>query len=164
MLAERLRGQDCFKKEKRPATPVQSFGPATADRLRFKRTEIAQVIYRNTECRRPKARSNERPPANESYLSVGENRAPLILLSDRNPLSAKLATKRVGMHWIGKAPDHVIPHSRFLPRQLIRPVRQRARAAKLMHTVDHWTHCACRNTDQDSVWKIPADPHHAACH
>jgi hypothetical protein len=88
----------------------------------------------------------------------------LILFSDRDPLSTELATKRVGMYWIGKTPYHVIPDSRFLSWQLICSVSQRARAAKLVHAVDHRAHCARRNTDQDSVRKIPADPQHTACH
>jgi hypothetical protein len=99
--------------------------------------------------------------------SVGgnrEQRGALILFGDRDPLSTELATKRMGMHWIGKTPYHVIPHSRFLSWQLICSVSQRTHAAKLVHAVDHRTYCARRNTDQDSVWKIPADPQHTACH
>jgi hypothetical protein len=142
VLGQRLSRTIFFEKEKRAATVVQHFGPAKEDRRRSKRSNRSTLFI----------------------MSVGENRALSILLGDRNPLSAKLATKRMGMHWIGKAPDYVIPHSRFLPRQLIRPIRQRMRAAKLVHSVDHRTHCARRNTDQDSVRKIPADPHHAACH
>ena len=85
------------------------------------------------------------------------------LLGDRNPFAAKLATKHVGMNWVGKAPNHVFPHSR-LSRQLVRSIGHFTRAAKLVHMVEHGTPRARRNLDQDSVWKIPADPQHTAYH
>jgi hypothetical protein len=85
------------------------------------------------------------------------------LLRDRNPFAAKVATKHMGMDWVGKAPNHVFPHSR-LSRRLVRSIGHFTRAAKLVHMVEHGTHRARRNTDDNTVGKIAADPQHTACH
>jgi hypothetical protein len=157
MLPKRLPSQrqsrsNFFERETRAATAVQNSTrhPTARQRSENRPKSLTPICPRCPMAtpKRPRNRSNVREPG-ESTL-VGEKReqgAPLILFSDRNSLSTKLATKHVGMQWIGKAPNHVIPHSWLLPRQLIRPVRQRTRAAKLVHTVDHWTDCARRNTD-----------------
>ncbi|MBO0754853.1 MAG: hypothetical protein J2P54_03260 [Bradyrhizobiaceae bacterium] len=70
----------------------------------------------------------------------------LLLLGDRDPFAAKLATKHMCMHRVGKAPNYVIPHTR-LSWQLVRPICHFMRAAKLVHTVEHGSHRARRNTD-----------------
>jgi hypothetical protein len=87
----------------------------------------------------------------------------LTVLGDRDPFAAKVATKHVGMYWVGKTPNHVFPHSR-LSRQLVRSIGHFTRAAKLVHMVEHGTHRARRNTDHNTVRKIAADPQHTACH
>jgi hypothetical protein len=68
MLTERLPGQRLLQKREEIRHTSSVFRPATADRRRFKKTEIAHVIYRDTEWRRPKARSNERRPERTGRL------------------------------------------------------------------------------------------------